>query len=129
MSEQYSFTWRKRFEWMTDAQFECFEFLCWIYRGAHHVQTSRIKPCGDDGIEINTSYTGQFATFDFNGLTRAVVYAHDKAIRFCIESSGPGMLRLFVHKRQRDGEFHERHPTLEAHAADIRKTIKEQAHD
>ncbi|MCP5013878.1 MAG: hypothetical protein GY938_01190 [Ketobacter sp.] len=118
--------WKTRFNWMTEDQWECFEFLCWIYHGAHHVQTKRIKPCGNKGIEINTSYGG-FATFDFDDLTRAVVYAHDKCIRFAIESSGPGMLRLLIHKRHaREGSMSERHPQLEEHVSVIRKTIPDQ---
>lgn len=119
--------WKNHFDWMTPDQWECFEFLCWLYRGAHHVQTNRIKACGN-GIEINTDYCSSFATWDFSDLTRAVVYAHDKCIRFCISSSGPGMLKLFLHKRHsRDGSFSERHPLLDDHIALIRETIKEDA--
>ncbi len=68
-----------------------------------------------------TTWHGRLATYDFDGLTRAVVMAHDRCIRFEVGPSGPGMVRLMVHKRHsRDGNMYERHPTLEEHVAEIR---------
>lgn len=110
----------KYYPWMTADQVECLEMLCDLYRGYHHVY-GKIRPNGDKGIEINSRHN-TFATCDFNTLTRAVVMAHDRCIRFCIEPSGPGMLRLFLHKRHtRMGCSTERHPFLEEQVADIRK--------
>lgn len=76
-----------------------------------------------DGIMNNSTYCHNvFATFDFNNLTRAVVMAHDRGIRFGIEPSRSGMLKLFLHKRreQEDG-----HPALE----DAIKTIRGNSND
>jgi len=100
-----------RKEWMTDAQYECWNFVCDLVYGEHHV-------CGDAkqygrGICINMRNTA-FATFDFDYLTRLVFMAHDRCIRAEIQPSGPGMLKLVLNKRfYRDGEMYERHPTIE----------------
>lgn len=46
---------------------------------------------------------------------------HYRMIRFEIAPSGPGMLKLFFHKRhKREGRMYERHPTLEDHVTAIR---------
>lgn len=112
--------WRKHYDWMTDDQWECFEMLCDLFYGVHHIQ-GKIKPCGK-GIEINTRASNWAASFDFNGLTRAVVMAHDRMIRFEIEPSGPGLLKLCLHKRhKREGAMHERHPTMEQAIEKIRE--------
>lgn len=100
------------YKWMTDEQWECFEMLCDLCRGSHHIGGT-VKPCGN-GILINLRHGFHAATFDFSGLTEAVIMAHDRCIRFEIEPSGPGMLKLVFHKRSgREGEMHQRHPTLE----------------
>lgn len=110
-----------RKDWMNNDQWECALFVADLFRGFHHV-CGTFKPCGG-GIEINSrNASNTFASYDFDGLTRAVVMAHDRCIRFAIEPSGPGMLRLHVHKRhKRDGRMHERHPTLEEHIVKLRE--------
>lgn len=100
------------FKWMTDDQFECLEMLSDLCGGMHHVG-GNIKPCGK-GILINITYGFHAATFDYDGLTKAVLMAHERCIRFEIAPSGPRMLQLQFHKRhKRDGQIHERHPTIE----------------
>jgi hypothetical protein len=100
-----------RAAWMTDDQWECARMLADLFYGFHHIMGT-IKPCGS-GIEIN-SRNGTWSTFDFDGLTRAVVLAHDRMIRFEIDRSGPGLLKIMLHKRHsREGRMQERHPALE----------------
>jgi hypothetical protein len=112
---------RKEYSWMNDSQWECLQMLSDIYGGLHHVY-GIIRPSGKNGIYINSSYN-QFATFDFNYLTRAVFMAHDRCIRFGIFASGPKMLKLFFHKRNvREGDISERHPTIETALKDFRET-------
>jgi len=99
-----------RKEWMTDDQFECFKMLCDIMGGGNHLSGS-VK-AHSRGIELNTrNFYG--ATFDYDQLTKAVILAHDRCIRFEIAPSGPGMVKLILFKRQREGRMYERHPTLE----------------
>lgn len=113
-----------RFPWMNDDQWECYLMLCDLYGGDHHV-FGIVREAGRTGININTRQTGSMATFDFCMLTRAVLMAHDRCIRFSIEPSGPGMLRLCFHKRHlREGRMHERHPTIEEHIQILRGEIK-----
>lgn len=99
-----------RKDWMTDEQFECFQMLCDIMGGGNHL-CGNVKACSR-GIELNTrNFYG--ATFDYDQLTKAVILAHDRAIRFEIGSSGPGMVKLTLFKRKREGRMYERHPTME----------------
>lgn len=110
----------KRFPWANDDQWECYLMLCAMYGGDHHV-FGKVVAAGRTGIEINTRTHGSMSTFDFCMLTRAVVLAHDRCIRFSVAPSGPGMLKLIFHKRNlREGRMHERHPTIEQHIADLR---------
>lgn len=100
-----------REEWMSDDQWQCALMHADLMRGFHHVG-GKFKPCGS-GIEIHECY-GSWATFDYDGLTRAVFLAHDRCIRIDIGPSGPGRMKFTLHKRhKRDGALHERHPTLE----------------
>ena len=110
-----------RKDWMSDDQWECYEMLADLFRGFHHI-TGKLHEFSS-GIALNTTNSNMFATYDFDGLTRAVVMAHDRMIRFEIAPSGPGMLKLVLFKRhKREGDLmRERHPTLEDAAALIRK--------
>ena len=108
-----------RYPWMTEDQKECYEFLCDLYLGEHHLG-GKLHEWGM-GIRLNTHQTHRFASFDFDALTRAVVMAHDRCIRFSIEPSGPGMLGLVLHKRhEREGKIWDRHPTIETAIETIR---------
>lgn len=111
--------------WMNDDQKECFELLCDIHGGGNHV-FGKIYPMQSHGIYINSTCSHYMSTFDFDNLTRAVVLAHDRMIRFQIEPSGPNMLKLCFSKRKsREGRMHERHPTIESAIIDIRKQYGE----
>lgn len=114
-----------RHTWMSDDQWECAIFLRDLFRGFHHVN-GEIK-CLGLGIEINSRNSNWAATYDYDGLTRAVVMAHDRMIRFEIRASGPGMLRLCLWKRHaRNGRMNERHPTMESAIEIIRGAISDQ---
>lgn len=102
------------YPWMTDDQLECLIMVCDLCGGYHHVG-GKFKPCGK-GIEINISYGFNASTFDFDGLTRAVIMAHDRCIRFEIaKPSSPTSYKLHLHKRHsREGDMYYRHPTIES---------------
>jgi hypothetical protein len=114
-----------RLDWMDDTKWECAKFLAELFGGFNHLYGKFHEARG--GLYINcTNASNKFATFDFDYLTRAVIMAHDQSIRFSIEPSGPGMLKLCATKRAtREGRMSERHPTLEdAIRAIGRKQIK-----
>jgi hypothetical protein len=101
-----------RKEWMTDDQWECYQLLADIFLGFHHIH-GKLHKWGS-GIKLNCTCVSHFASFDFDGLTRAVIMAHDRCIRFEVCPSGPGMLGIVLHKRHcRDGRIDEKHPTIE----------------
>jgi hypothetical protein len=106
--------WRKNYSWMSESQWECFEMLCELFGGANHT-FGKVVASGDDGILINTdNCRNHFSTFDYDYLTRAVIMAHDRSIRFAIEPSSAGRLKLFLTKlHSRTGDLSTRHPTLE----------------
>jgi hypothetical protein len=105
---------------MTDNQYECALMLADVFKGFHHVD-GEIKPMGS-GLQVNLRK--QWAsTYDFDGLTRAVILAHDRMIRLEIAPSGPGMLKIILHKRHsREGEMHLRHPSMEEAIGTLRET-------
>lgn len=80
--------------------------------GGHHHIHGKVHPHGS-GIKINST-SGFWATYDYDGLTRLVVLAHDRMIRVELRPSGPRMVGFALWKRHtRDGEMHKRHPTIE----------------
>jgi hypothetical protein len=84
--------------------------LCDVFKGEHHLP-GKIRACGD-GIEINAH--GGMSTYDFDFLTRLVMFAHDRCIRVEVGSSGPRLVKLLLHRRHtRDGNIVESHPTME----------------
>ncbi len=108
-----------RKDWMSEQQWECYKLLADLFHGFHHI-SGKLHEWGA-GIKLNTTYTNTLASYDYNGLTRLIVMAHDRMIRAEIVPSGPGMLGIVLHKRhKREGRMHERHPTLEDHVKQIR---------
>lgn len=106
--------------WMSDDQWNCAMFVAELFGGFHHV-LGEFKTCST-GIEVNVSNGNWAATYDFDGLTRAVIMAHDRMVRFEIAPSGPRMLKLRLWQRHsREGRMSERHPTIEDAIAMHRK--------
>ena len=110
-----------RKDWMTDDQWYCTVMLADLFCGFHHMYGT-VKPFGL-GIELNSRH-GHWATFDFDGLTRAVIMAHDRMVRFEIRPSGPGLLKLVLWRRHtREGPMNRRHPTMEQALATYRGKV------
>lgn len=102
---------RTYWAWMSDDQWECALMLSDLYGGFHHMNCRIVREWGDG---IAYSHYGQLSTFDFSSLTHLVKMAHDRCIRATIGPSGPGMIRIILHKRHaREGRMDERHPTWE----------------
>ena len=116
-----------RKHWMTDDQYECYELLADLFGGFHHIYNEP-KEFGH-GICLNTR-SHRLSTYDFDALTRAVFLAHDRMIRIEIQPSGPGMIKICLHKRhKRDGMMRERHPTIEQALAKHRERFPADHHD
>ena len=112
--------WKKKYGWMSDDQLECFDLVCDVVGGEHHL-CGKITDWGV-GIKYNTS-GGYWATFDFNNLTKLVVLGHDRMIRIdLLTNPGPNRYCFCLHKRhKREGRMSERHPTIEEAIETIRK--------
>lgn len=79
-------------------------------------------------IEIN--YAGELATYDGNEITRLVMLAHDRCIRFAVRACNMQYVRLCFSLRQRDGDMAwARHPTIEDHVTYLRKHYDGKNHD
>lgn len=92
--------------------------LGFAYRGLHNVP-GRIHEMGG-GISIHVP-TNTLATFDFDTLTRLVVMCHDECVRMSFKNSGPARICLRFTDRKRDGDFCERHDTIETAIKNIRE--------
>lgn len=111
----------KEYFWMNDDQFECWCMLCELLHGGNH-QFGKIKPAGPDGITVEEHAAGGWGTYDFDDLTRAVVLAHDRCIRFYVSPCNSQKLRFHLQKRDtRDGNTMVKHPTMEEAIEKIRK--------
>lgn len=84
-------------------------FFSILFNGRHHLD-SKIKEWGS-GWCINTSRS--MCTFDSSMLTKLVLMAHKYAVRVEVNPSGPGMLKVCITQRKRDGSMFERHPDIE----------------
>lgn len=81
------------------------------FRGIHHVP--KITKYGDGNQFWAVNVRSGIATFDSDQLTRLVLAAHHFAVRVEIQSSGPGLVKLLLHTRKRDGNIYESHPTIQ----------------
>lgn len=117
----YDYDYRARqFSWATDDQWACIELLAELFCGFHHLP-GMPKEWGK-GVRLD--HRPQWlSAFDFDKLTRLVFLAHDRCIRVEIEGSGPGMIKIVLHKRHaREGRIFERHPTIEQALATWRES-------
>lgn len=109
-------------DWMNESQKKCYRMLCDIVGGQHHIRRA-VKDCGPRGIE--TTVANDWATYDFNELTRLVVLAHDRGIRASLAPRNFQLMELQLYVRDyREGGFSwNRHLTLERHVEAIRARI------
>lgn len=108
--------------WMSDDQWFCAQLWADVMRGFHHC--GEFKQCSR-GIEVS-EFASNFSTFDFDALTRIVLFAHDRCVRVELASSGPNRIKFALHRRHaRDGSMMSRHPTIDEAIATHRKTWPE----
>lgn len=108
---------------MTPDQVACFGVLVEVFCGAHHV-----PPVAAHGDGIRVSTFQDLSTFDFDRLTRLVFAAHDHCVRVSVLPSSPKHVGIALWKRKnRDGFFYDRHPSLETAVAKWRSQHKDRA--
>lgn len=95
----------------TSDQLSCFKMICDLVGGEHHI-SGKVYPCSDRGIEC-TMGSLCWASCDFDLLTRAILIAHHRAIRFEIAPCNSSHIKIYLHQRTREGSFSKRHPTIE----------------
>lgn len=99
---------------------EAEDFFGIIFYGKHHIP-GEVKPFGR-GWKIN-AYSGHFATFDYDNLTRLVFLCHDMCIRAEFVQGGPGRIGIAIWRRGgREGDMYFRHPTIDQALEKWRKT-------
>jgi hypothetical protein len=94
----------------TPEQLRCLSLLIELFGGEHHLPT--VYEFGN-GVRCRQP---SMSTYDNDLLTRLVVLAHDHCIRAEISRDS-----IILHARQRNGEFWQRHQTLETAITAIRK--------
>jgi hypothetical protein len=94
------------------------ELVNWWLKGIYHAQADVLRAdWSGDYVILTLGRWHNLSTYDFDGLTRLVVGAHDAAIRVQIEPCNPRYLRVSFHPRKRHGRGPESHPTLEGRMA------------
>ena len=92
-------------------------FFSALFRGEHHIPNGSRR--GDDGVTPHglgwcvIDDGTNWATFDFNELTRLVFLAHDRCLRVEVTPARNGKLKIAIWRREREGAQSRRHPTLE----------------
>ena len=101
---------------LTDFQRDCVDLICDAQTCGPYDFKSTFNSANwehGNGVRFTISPMG-LATFDFNGLTRLVVGAHDKCIRVEIRPCNMQRLEVTMFKREgREGSISRRHPTME----------------
>lgn len=89
------------------------ELVNWWLRGIYHAQADVLRAdWSGDWVVVTMGRWHNLSTYDFDGLTRLVIGAHDAAIRVQIEPCNPRYLRISFHPRKRSGSGPESHPTI-----------------
>ena len=77
---------------------------------------------GDDRYASVSVRDNQLATYDFDALTRLVILAHDRCYRLALSQSAPRRIRIEIWRRRgRNGDFTQRHATIEEAIASVRR--------
>lgn len=88
---------------------EATKFFAEIFCGEHHIP-GEIKPFGRGWCVL---VSREFATTDFNDLTRLVLLSHETGIRAGIHPAGP-KIKISLHKRESGAtDLIAGHPTID----------------
>lgn len=93
---------------LSEDQLFCRSILSRWVGGDHHLEP--IKPHGDG---ILMPWSQDLSTWDFDGLTRLVLLAHQNHVRISIRAHQPRCVAITAHRRKVTGGMSERHPGLD----------------
>ena len=96
-----------------------------VFLGLHHCPKIYKFNNGKEFEMWEINHYGDMATYDFDSLTRLVIASHDECIRASVNPSGPGMVKIRLWPRVREGGISERHPTMEQSLERIRARHRE----
>lgn len=102
---------------------EVADLLDCLYAGLYHLPDKVLRKTiwsNSHWIEVVVD-DGPYATYDFDYLTSLVFLCHQRAIRCEVNGARQGLLRLRFHKRRREGQRCERHPTMAEAVAECEK--------
>lgn len=103
----------KPFEARAEAVLAC------VFGGLHNCP--EIKKVPGEGGRWEVLCRSTLSTFDFDGMTRLVIAAHDNCVRASVMPGGPAAMKIMLHDRKgRTGNMCHRHPTLEQAIESIR---------
>lgn len=94
---------------LSDDQKYCRAMLSQWVGGDHHL--GEISECGPG---ILMPWSQDFATYDFDAMTRLVVLAHVHLVRVSVKAHGPRQIAIICHRRTAEGTMPQRHPSIEA---------------
>ena len=99
------------------------EFATWFFalyfRGEHHIP----GPLKEWGTGFAVSIQNEVASWDFDGMTRLVVMAHDNHVRASLVPKGMSRAYLVIHPRPQ-GTGASEHPNLEWNVNRIRGQLE-----
>lgn len=109
--------------WFADFAERAERVVDFAFGGMHHVFSARFE----DG-HLWCSVYGSLSTWDFDGLTRLVVAAHEHCVRIDVRPSAPRHLGILISRRVplADAGTHpmvEGHPTLLEHLEKLKRPI------
>lgn len=90
---------------------DAMKFFSDYYYGEHHIPNYKLYEFGEGWMVKHDR--GDLATYDFDGLTRLVLMAHEKAYRVSIMPLNFNTIKIAIWKRQREGGMTQKHPTIE----------------
>lgn len=78
-----------------------------------------------DSRFVSVVWRDEFATWDFDALTKLVFLAHTARIRVSMSAVGPRYTRVMFHPRVHEGCVGKRHPSLDEAVAAFRADLPE----
>ncbi len=85
-----------------------------LFGGMHHLETSQIKKIDwSDLHHIRYAHNRSMSTVDGDDLTHLILLAHEYGVRVTVEPCNFKYMNILFHPRKnRNGRFDERHPTI-----------------